>query len=403
MHRLLVGLTCIVLAYVSIIAVCGVFYKVKIAICDAEIASIGKNMSARIDFLYTPECMSGALFSMIDVLRAANSLWRLHHPSKRVLPLRWRMIDAQGAVLEWPAWLGGNQEMSVPDMDLPPERTALVVPGLWMQNVPHLNRLVEASGAEIAMIAARHASGSVIAASFNSAILLARAGILDDKYASMTWMIAGWFAKTYPRVKLQMDRAVTQDGKIFCAGAPASHLELAIELIRYFVDKDLAQTCANTVLYQSSRLKQAGLNLQGMSTVTRDGVVYKAKQYLECHIADAYQLEIVAQAAAVSARTLLRHFQEVIGMTPLDYLHKLRIERAKQLLEVTLFGLPTIMEQCGYQDASSFRRLFKRETGLSPSEYRKAYTVRAPRQWWRAEDTDGSALLARSNAMETQG
>ncbi|VEB42565.1 L-rhamnose operon transcriptional activator rhaR [Chromobacterium violaceum] len=74
-------------------------------------------------------------------------------------------------------------------------------------------------------------------------------------------------------------------------------------------------------------------------------------------------------------------------MTPLDYLHKLRVERAKLLLEVTTLDLAGIMEQCGYDDPSAFRRLFRRQTGLTPTAYRRAYALRASRQRWRAHDS----------------
>ena len=52
-------------------------------------------------------------------------------------------------------------------------------------------------------------------------------------------------------------------------------------------------------------------------------------------------------------------------MTPLNYLHRLRIERAKMLLEVTLHGVESVAEACGYADTSAFRRLFQRETILT--------------------------------------
>ncbi len=347
-------------------------------------------MIARIDLLYTPNCMSGTLLSVIDVLRAANKLWQLNHPRKRSVPLGWRIIDARGKVLALPPWLG--EPTPLPESKLAPERTALLVPGLWMKDVPELTRIVEVAIKETALIAARYEQGGVIAASFNGSVLLARAGVLDGKYSSVTWLIAAWFSKNFPQVKLQMDRPVTQDGTIFCAGAPASHIDLAIALIRHFVDDDLAQTCANAFNYRLSRFKQSSIAIS--NNVTRDGVIYKAKQWLEHHVEDPYQLELVAQAAAVSSRTLLRHFHDVTNMSPLDYLHKLRIERAKQLLEITLLDLPSIMAECGYQDASSFRRLFRRETGMSPSQYRRAYTLRVPRQWWRADDSAGSVLMS---------
>ena len=98
-----------------------------------------------------------------------------------------------------------------------------------------------------------------------------------------------------------------------------------------------------------------------------------------------YALDAVAQAAAVSPRTLLRHFRQVLGHSPLDHLHRLRCERARWLLETTLEGIPAIAQSCGYADPAAFRRIFTRVVGLSPSAYRQRHALRAPRQRWRVD------------------
>ena len=78
--------------------------------------------------------------------------------------------------------------------------------------------------------------------------------------------------------------------------------------------------------------------------------------YLEKNLEQPYVLHQVAQAAAVSPRTLLRHFQDAVGQSPLDHLHQLRCARAKVLLEITLESVPSIAMACGYSDRAAFRR-----------------------------------------------
>lgn len=167
-----------------------------------------------------------------------------------------------------------------------------------------------------------------------------------------------------------------------------------IALVRHFGDDALAQTLGNVMIHNPMRIEHAGLSLTGLKVQSRDSVVFKAKRWLREHIQAPYSLEAVARNAAVSPRTLLRHFQEVEGITPLDYLHRLRVERAKQLLEVTLIGLDEVMEYCGYRDPSAFRRLFRRATGQTPSAYRRNYTLRSDSRWWRAEEEGAEDLIA---------
>ncbi|MBX9298816.1 helix-turn-helix domain-containing protein [Chromobacterium piscinae] len=337
-------------------------------------------MNACIDLLCLPNCLSGTLFSAIDVLHAANKLWHLHHPRRKTPPFSWRLLDSDGAEQPLPAWLPASPARPAA------ARCALLVPGLDMDSVPQLKQQLDRADKALRLIALRHAAGDVIATNYNGAALLARAGILDGRNATITWLIAGWFSSSHPRVKLLMDRPVTQDGGVFCSGAPAAATELVLELVRHFAGDELAQRCTNGLLYLPARFEQSAQTLSALSTPTRDSVVFKARRWLEQHVAEPYSLGRVAAAAAVSSRTLLRHFREVADMTPLDYLQQLRVERAKLLLEVTMLDLPGIVEQCGYDDPCAFRRLFRRQTGLTPAAYRRAYALRASRRRWRADD-----------------
>ena len=61
------------------------------------------------------------------------------------------------------------------------------------------------------------------------------------------------------------------------------------------------------------------------------------------------------------------------GYAPIDYVHTVRMEEAKQILETTDFNVEKIGEEVGYEDPASFRRLFKRKSGLTPAEYRRLF------------------------------
>ena len=344
-------------------------------------------MNVRIDLLHSPHGMTGTLFSVIDILRTFNNLWQMRNPDKRGAFFHWRLIDAAGNELPLADWLSGMQSPAGGRKSLRPSQTALFVPGVQMKSVPDLKHVLDQCAEELNCIARYHSQGRIVAASFNGPVMLARAGVLDGRRATVTWMIANWFASSFPEVQLAMAGPVVVDGLVFTAGAPAAVCDLMVELIRHFAGEEMAQIATNGLLYHPMRFEHSSLNFPGISVKTRDSVVFRAKHWLQQNIQTAYSLERVAQEAAASPRTLLRHFKEVEGMTPLDYLHRLRVERAKQLLEVTLVDLTEVMEYCGYQDASAFRRLFRRATGVTPSEYRRRYTMRISSRWWRADES----------------
>src|SRR3989344_2156723 len=126
-------------------------------------------------------------------------------------------------------------------------------------------------------------------------------------------------------------------------------------------------------------------NAQQHIPATRDSTLARAIAWMEAHLDEPYSLARLAEAAAVSPRTLLRHFQQELSQSPLDHLHGLRCARAKVLLEVTLESVPSIAVACGYSDPAAFRRIFVRYTGMAPGEYRKRHALRAPRRRWRLD------------------
>ena len=73
--------------------------------------------------------------------------------------------------------------------------------------------------------------------------------------------------------------------------------------------------------------------------------------------------------SGLSARTFKRRFRKATGYTPIDYVQRLRIEEAKQIIETGQMPL----DEVGYEDPSYFRRLFKRLAGITPASYRKRY------------------------------
>jgi transcriptional regulator GlxA family with amidase domain len=75
----------------------------------------------------------------------------------------------------------------------------------------------------------------------------------------------------------------------------------------------------------------------------------------------------------MSQRSLNRRFRAATGMAPLDYVHRLRIERAKRLLEASSLAVEEVTARVGYEDARSFSRLFRSLVGLSPREYRSRF------------------------------
>ena len=100
----------------------------------------------------------------------------------------------------------------------------------------------------------------------------------------------------------------------------------------------------------------------------------KMLDYIQAHFTEPITLEDISAAACVSRRECLRCFQRITRTSPKQYVTALRLQRAKNLLAGTTLSLSEIGEACGFQDQSYFTKLFRRDTGLPPGQWRRKYS-----------------------------
>jgi len=127
------------------------------------------------------------------------------------------------------------------------------------------------------------------------------------------------------------------------------------------------------MLYDNRQRTQTPYMILNHRTDTND-LVKKCIRWIKDHLEDDFRLDDLASFVTVSTRTLIRHFRRYTGVSPQEYIQKLRIEKSKLLLETTTLSINEIINKCGYYDESSFRRLFKRHTHLSPRDYRRQFS-----------------------------
>jgi len=104
-----------------------------------------------------------------------------------------------------------------------------------------------------------------------------------------------------------------------------------------------------------------------------DSVVKQCETWLTQHYREMDAIKQLINMIEVPERSLKRRFKAATGNTLIGHLQNLRIEESKRLLEQEDLPIEEVSEEAGYMDVSFFRRLFKRLTGLSPSQYRRMF------------------------------
>jgi transcriptional regulator GlxA family with amidase domain len=106
-----------------------------------------------------------------------------------------------------------------------------------------------------------------------------------------------------------------------------------------------------------------------------DALVAKCQVWIAQNYNVAAPVAAMINLSGINERTFKRRFVSATGMSPLEYVHNLRLEEAKQMLEISDDSIDTVANQVGYEDASFFSRLFKRKVGTTPQAYRKRFRL----------------------------
>ena len=221
----------------------------------------------------------------------------------------------------------------------------------------------------------QHAGGTVLGGVCIGSIMLARSGLLDGRSATTHWSSAKSFATCYPAVRLEADKPIVDDGDLITSAGLMAWSELGLRLVDRLMGPSIAADTARfLVIEHSASASQCGSNF---APILRhgDGAVLKVQHWLQASGAVDVSVAAMAQEANLEERTFLRRFRNATGLKPTEYCQHLRVGKARQMLEFTNGTIDHIAWTVGYQDPSAFRAIFKKITGLSPSDYRNRFGV----------------------------
>ena len=203
----------------------------------------------------------------------------------------------------------------------------------------------------------------------SSAFLLAAAGVLDGRRATTHWALAAQFRQRYPLVNLQIEQLLCEDGHLLSSGGAHAGLDLCLHLIGQHGGHELAQQVANALVFDSQRGRQSRF-APLLPPTSHDDQLASLLQWMQQHHGESIDLTRLTAQANCSSRTLLRRFKASTGLTPNDYLQRVRISAAQRALRSSA-SLEQIAEQVGYADRATFAKLFKQLCGESPGAFRK--------------------------------
>lgn len=231
--------------------------------------------------------------------------------------------------------------------------------------------------AEIEWINRMHAGGAILGSVCSGSLILAEAGLLDGLETAGHWVYREMFRDHYPSVRFRIDRILSIAGeqdRIVTAGGVTAWQELALHIIsRLCGPRHAIETAKIFILsdHSDGQLPFAVITPRKRST---DAVIGSCQTWIAENYASANPVATMAARSGLAQRTFARRFLAATGLQPVDYVHAVRVEEAKQVLETEPITVEEVGRMVGYEDPTFFRRLFKRKVGLTPTAYRRKFS-----------------------------
>lgn len=318
-----------------------------------------------------PECTASVVYGLYDLFRSAGRDWGLivdGRPGPELM--RPRIVSAYTGVFDVANGVTIRPEAG---LELAPLPHIVCVPELF---VPPGEPLDGRFTREVEWLRACHAAGATVAATCSGALLLAEAGLLDGHDATTHWAYCDILAQRYPAVRVQRQRTLVAAGegqRLVMTGGGSSWLDLALYLIARATDVETAMQVARINLIDWHVVGQQPFARLARSRQVEDAVIARCQTWIAEHYNEPAPVAAMVRLSGLAERSFKRRFQQATGMSPLAYVHTLRLEEAKHMLESSDQPIEAIANEVGYEDAGFFSRLFRRKVNLAPGQYRKRF------------------------------
>lgn len=308
------------------------------------------NTTIEIGIIDYPGTMQSALHGLKEMFSMAN------------------MINAQS---------GGSQNFAVELYDISaigkrksPLQIIIIPPNLegdyYLSGAPELKD----------WIIRHHGAGAIICSVCAGAFILADTGLLQNRQATTHWGLALEFARKFPDIKLDINKILINDGDIITAAGLMSWVDLGLELVAQFMHPNIMRLLGKNLIVDTGLREQRYYQSFSPKLDHGDQVILKAQHYLQQHFHEGVTTTVLSSLCVLTGRTFLRRFVKATGLKPTQYLQRLRIQEACNLVETTNGTFESISLKVGYEDTSAFRKTFLKIVGLTPREFKGRFSTR---------------------------
>jgi len=219
-----------------------------------------------------------------------------------------------------------------------------------------------------------HRAGITLASVCAGALVLGEAGVLAGRTVTTHWAYGELLRTRFPELgRVETDRLIIDDADIITAGGVMAWTDLGLKLVDRFLGPTIMVETARYLLIDPPGREQRYYSTFAPRLAHGDAAVLKVQHWLQATGARESSLSVLAAEAGLEERTFLRRFQKATGLTTTEYIQRLRVGKAQELLQFSTAPVDQIAWEVGYADPGAFRNVFRRIVGLTPNEFRRRF------------------------------
>jgi transcriptional regulator GlxA family with amidase domain len=324
-----------------------------------------------IAILAAPETSPSVLYGLYDVLYSVGSVFpdmTLGEPREDALDVR--VVSAQPGPFRCAGNVVVEPHAHVDQVD----RADVVI--LCDMYTPVTEPPRGKYPTEIAWLRRMYDGGAMVCSVCSGSLVLAEAGLLDGREAAAHWAYDELFRRCYPKVTMRAGSVLclsSEPDRVVTAGAATAWQDLALWLIAKLCGRRQATETAKVFLLSNHEEGQLPYSAMVQHRDASDAVIGDCQSWIAENYTVENPVQRMAERSGLNPRTFARRFRAATGYQPIDYVQALRVEEAKQMLETSENAIDEIAASVGYEDPTSFRKLFKKKAGLTPAAYRRKF------------------------------
>lgn len=258
---------------------------------------------------------------------------------------------------------------SLADLDMPID-TLLIAGGPGAETGQYDDRFLD-------WISRAAARSRRVASICTGAFPLAAAGLLDGKKVVTHWDFCDRLAREFPAVQVSPNPIYLRDGSIYTSAGITAGIDLALALVEEDHGHKVALDVARRLVMF---LVRPGGQAQFSHMLSHQAVTSKPLRELQVwmmeNLRDNLSVERLAERMSMSPRHFTRTCLRETKMNPGQFVDRLRVEAAQQMIDSSDLGLKQIADACGFQNADSMRRTFLRVLGVTAGDYSRRFNRR---------------------------